>query len=68
MVSDHGLVFVHAVVVRGDRSCAHVHVVAQSGVADVAEVVHLATGSQAALLHLNEVADPAAVADVCGGS
>ena len=67
VVSDHGLVFVHAVVVRGDRSCSHIHVLAQAGVADVAEVVHLAPGPQAALFHFNKVADAAAMADVCSG-
>ena len=68
VVSDHGLVFVHAVVIGGDRAGAHIHVLAQAGITDVAEVVHLATGPQAALFHFNEVADAAAIAHLCSGS
>ena len=51
--------FVDAVVVGGDGAGPHVDVLPQLGVADVAEVVHLAAGADAGLLDLHEVAHPA---------
>src|SRR6185503_14684525 len=59
-VADHGLVLRPAVVVRGDRPGTDVHVLADVGIAQVAEVLLLRPGTDAAVLDLGEVPDPAA--------
>ena len=55
--------FAHAIEVGGDRAGADVHVGAEVGVAEVAQVVGLHAGGQAAVLHLHEVADAAIFAE-----
>ena len=57
--TNHGPVFVDAVVVGGDGPCANVHLFTELRIADVAEVVDLAPGGDLALLDFDEVADPA---------
>ena len=57
--SDHGAVLVDAVVVGGDRAGADVHLAAQIGIAQIAQVVGFHAALQPAVLHLHEVADPA---------
>ena len=67
-VFDDGLVLVLAVVVAGDGTGADVHVRADFGVADVAEVAGTAAGADAGGLDLDEVADVDARLEVSAGT
>src|SRR5207247_476941 len=52
-VADHGAVLLAAVEVGGDRAGADVHLLPDLGVAEVAEVMLLGSGSQGRLLELS---------------
>ena len=54
--ADAGAVLVHAVVVGGDGAGADVHPLAHVGIAQVAEVMALGAGTDAAVLDLGIVA------------
>ena len=54
--ADRGVVFVHTVVVGGDCATADVGVLAEVGVAHIAQMRHLGATADVRLLHLDECA------------
>ena len=63
-IVDHGHMLGTSIEVGGDRAGADVHVLPHLSITEVAEMVLLRAGADAALLDLREVADAAAGADV----
>src|SRR5271166_6521149 len=66
-VSDHGFMFVYAVIVAGDGSGADVHACADFCVAQVGKMIRLRSFAQLDLLSLDEVAHVRALADLAAG-
>ena len=63
-VADHGAVLVHAIVVGGDGAAADVGVVAEPGVAHIAQVRHFGAVADVRLLHLDECAGLGVLAEL----
>src|ERR1039458_4605090 len=62
-VADLGAPLIGAVIVAGDRPGADVDLAADRGIADVAQVVHLAAGTDLAVLDLDEITQVHAIGD-----